>query len=449
MTHTALAGLTAALDVLRAVPRAAASYGSAVDGDLVEITRLAGEVSRLARVHAALAAGVIADRSRPELGAEGLARRAGARTPEELLTTTMGVTGRDAVTTLRVGRLTREAGPFAELAEGLADGSLSTDAADAIRGGLGDPEGVDGDLLVVAVGALRDAARELDPDRLRKRAREVRDEIDVEGVGDREALLRGRRSLRRIDLRDGMKRLIWDYDPETAGIVDEVYDRATSPRRGGPRFVDPEQAERASRIADDPRTVEQLASDAFAELLRQAASADPDVLVGGGAPGVRIVVPSAALETGHGYGVVEGSHESVSLATVERVACTSGVERVTVDGVGRVLDLGRTRRLFSARQRAALAVRDGGCLWTDCDRPPSWAEAHHIDHWSRGGRTDLDRGVLLCRHHHLRLHNEGWAIRIRAGRYWLEPPPGSTRPGALLVSKSPVVRQLVAAQAVG
>ena len=246
-----------------------------------------------------------------------------------------------------------------------------------------------------------------------------------------------------------MKRLIWDYDPETAGIVDEVYDRATSPRGGGPRFVDAEQSERAARIAHDPRTREQLASDAFAELLRQAASADPDVLVGSGTPGVRILVDEQALATGRGYGVVEGSAESVSLATVERVACTSGVETVTLDAHNRVLDLGRSRRLYSAPQRAALAVRDGGCLWTGCERPPSWCEAHHLDHWSRGGRTDLDRGVLLCRHHHLRLHNEGWSIDRRAGLYWLEPPPGSRQVGAMLDTKSRAAREFRARRAGG
>jgi len=442
MTLPALAGLTAALDVLREAPRA--GYASASDVELVEVTRLVAEVSRLSNAHLALATGVISERSRPELGSSGLARREGARTVEELLTTTMKVTGRDAATAVRVGRLTREPGAFAGLARGLEAGSISTEAVDAIRGGLGDPGDLDESVLTVAVDALRDAARDLDPDRLRKRAREVRDELDAEGVGDREAVLRGRRALRRVDLRDGMKRLIWDYDPETAGIVDEIYDRATSPRRGGPRFVDPEQVERASKIADDPRTVEQLASDAFAELLRQAASADPEVLVGSGAPGVRIIVSDESLATGQGYGVIEGTGESVSLATVERVACSYGADLVALDAFGTVLDHGRERRLFSRRQRDALAVRDGGCLWPRCERPPSWCEAHHIDHWSRGGRTDLDRGVLLCKHHHLRLHNEGWSIVLRAGRYWLEPPPNSRHVGAMLVTKSRAVREHLA-----
>jgi hypothetical protein len=142
--------------------------------------------------------------------------------------------------------------------------------------------------------------------------------------------------------------------------------------------------------------------------------------------------------------VIEGSDEAVGIRTVERLACANGIQPIVVDAHGRTLDLGREQRLFSRRQRIALAVRDGGCLWNNCERPPSWTEAHHIDHWQNGGRTDLDRGVLLCKHHHLRLHNERWSIHLRAGRYWLEPPPGSGKPGALLVTKSRAMREHLA-----
>jgi len=451
MTLSSLSGLDAALLLLRDVPRRSEEYEAADDADLVAVTRLVAELSRIAAAHGVLAAGQIAHRSRPELGGQGLARREGSRTVEELLTTTMGVTGREAAAVVRVGRLSQETGPFESVAAGLVDGTVSVQAADAIRTGLGGAESLDPGLLSRAAELLCGEAQRLDPDRLRKRAREVRDELDAAGIADRESALRARRSLRRIDLRDGMKRIIWDYDPESAGVIDEVYDRATSPRRGGPRFVDPQQAERAASIERDDRSTEQLASDAFTELLRQAASVDPGVLVGKGAPAVRVIVSAESLESGAGHGVIEGSGESVSLATVERLACANGTRKVLVDSLGRVLDLGREQRLYSANQRIALAVRDGGCLWPGCDRPPSWTEAHHIDHWARdGGRTDLDRGVLLCRHHHLRLHNEGWQVTLRAGRYRLQPPPGPGpgpgRAAVMLETKSRAMREHLAAR---
>ena len=95
------------------------------------------------------------------------------------------------------------------------------------------------------------------------------------------------------------------------------------------------------------------------------------------------------------------------------------------DDDGACLDLGREERLFTAKQKAVLAIRDGGCLDPDCTRPPSWTEAHHIDHWQRDdGRTDIADGILLCRRDHLRYHNEGWEVRRRGPTYWLIPPPG-------------------------
>lgn len=430
MTLDLLDALAEARAALARVAVRRDDLGAAASSELLSVVRVAGELRRVADTALSAAGG--------ELDRRSAARESGARTTEELLQSHTGLTGREAATAVRVGRLAQadELGPVAVR---MLDGAISVAEADAIRSGL-----LGADVLAEAAELLCDEAPALGPDRLFKRARELRDELDEAGVADREAVLRGRRSLTRIDLRDGMKRLIWDYDPETAGVVDEVYDRATSPRRGGPRFVDAEEAARARRVADDPRSTAQLASDAFAELLRQGAAADTGTLLGHGIPAVRVIVSAEDLERRAGHGVVEGSHEALSITTVERLACAFGVQPVSVDGSGRVLDLGREQRLFSSRQRVALAVRDGGCLWPSCERPPSWTEAHHIDPWSEGGRTDLDRGVLLCRWHHLLLHNDGWAVRMRAGRYWLEPPPGSGREGALLESKSRALREHLA-----
>src|SRR5690606_11411752 len=74
----------------------------------------------------------------------------------------------------------------------------------------------------------------------------------------------------------------------------------------------------------------------------------------------------------------------------------------------------------------ALAIRDGGCRWRGCDRPASYGEAHHIDEWHADrGRTDIDRGILLCRHHHMQLHHGGWRITGEGkGEFLLHPPGG-------------------------
>ena len=79
-------------------------------------------------------------------------------------------------------------------------------------------------------------------------------------------------------------------------------------------------------------------------------------------------------------------------------------------------------RLYSKKQKTALAARDGGCMWPGCDRPPSWTEAHHVDHHHKGGKTTIENGILLCRFHHLLLHNNHWNITRDLFGWWLVPP---------------------------
>ena len=436
---------TALLDALRgarALVRDAPVEGwsAASDARLRELIAEVAELRQAVERHTVLGAGEVGRRSRPELGLGGFAQRAGHRTAEEFLRVRTGITGRDAATATRVGALATSSGT---LGSALRDGRVTVATADAIHTGLGSPsDAVPSEVLEQAAARLCEAASDLDPDRLQRHAREMRDELDEAGIADREAQRRAARSLRLTRLPDGMTRIVWLLDPESAAIVTTVYDRATSPRRGGPRFVNPEARQKAMRIADDVRSTEQLASDAFTELLRQGAARDRDVLVGGDEPAVRVLIPAAALANGEGHGILEAG-AAVGMPTVLRLACAGGVLPVVIDPAGQVLDLGRTRRLYTRRQRQALAVRDGGCRWPGCERPPSWTEAHHIRPWNQGGATDLDNGVLLCRHHHLRLHDEGWSIARRAGRYWLEPPPGSPHTGALLETKSRAVRELL------
>jgi len=117
---------------------------------------------------------------------------------------------------------------------------------------------------------------------------------------------------------------------------------------------------------------------------------------------------------------------------VEKLLCDAGAVTIDQDPLGRPLDVGRERRLFTRKQRIAIAARDGGCLWPSCIAPISQCEMHHVDHWWQDhGRTDVDDGVPLCRNCHLRLHNQGWRItRTRDPHsglddYWLHPPPAA------------------------
>ncbi|MGI9085378.1 MAG: HNH endonuclease [Aeromicrobium sp.] len=66
-----------------------------------------------------------------------------------------------------------------------------------------------------------------------------------------------------------------------------------------------------------------------------------------------------------------------------------------------MLNVGRTSRLATGRQRRAIITRqDGVCAAPGCRN--THLEIHHAIWWSHGGRTDLDNMIGLCvRCHHL------------------------------------------------
>ncbi len=436
--------MTAARDALALVPREPGSYRHLDDGALLDLTRLAADEVRWAQLHVSLLAGEIARRSALDLGSDGLAQRTGHRTPEELVRVTTGTRSADARTAVRIGSglsatvdetgAPRDGGITA-LSTAVLEGRLSVAVADAVSTGLGSPS------TAVSTAALDDAAAQLlprieglDADRAAREARAVRDQLDVEGVAEREEARREQRSFRIGRRADGMGYAHWVLDPETFAVVSEVYDRVTSPKRALPSFTGDDDAPEPPADPDDERTLPQRASDMMAELLRQGVAADTSQLLGDGPVGVRVLVTASALDERVGRGYLEGLPDAVSIATVERHACSAGTVALTVDGsadnAGQPLNLGRERRLFSRAQRLALAARDGGCRWPGCERPPSWCEAHHIEHWQRDqGRTDVADGLLLCRHHHLLAHNNGWEIERDGPRYLLIPPEGESGRG--------------------
>ena len=83
-----------------------------------------------------------------------------------------------------------------------------------------------------------------------------------------------------------------------------------------------------------------------------------------------------------------------------------------VTSAGVPLQLGRTRRIATVGQTAALIARDKGCSFPGCDTAPEWCERHHVIPWADGGATDLDNLTLLCRYHHHNFHSRGWDCSI-------------------------------------
>ena len=418
--------LTAIADVSIAfAPPPVAALG---DRELMDALGDLGEIKRRADAVASVISAELKNRSRPELGHAGLAQSLGVRTPEKLVQRLTGVSAREAVALVKVGELTAppsiDSSPdlpswLGPVGDAVRSGSLTIEAADVIRTGLGSPqEGVPAEALAQAAATLVMLATSLTVEQLAVHARHARDELDEAGIADRATALRKRRYLHLSPQSDGMTRISGLLDPESAAIVTGAYDGATSPRRGGPRFVDSEQLARAEALETDPRTVEQIALDSFVELIRIGSAVEPGRILPTHRPEVVVRVTLRDLERRAGSGRFDGQTSPVGIPAVERQICDTGIIPILFDG-NRVVDVGVPQRLFTRRQRLALAERDGGCRFPGCERPPSWTEAHHITQWAKGGPTSIDNGILLCRHHHLLVHDHGWIIRR-------DPDPGSS-----------------------
>jgi hypothetical protein len=108
-----------------------------------------------------------------------------------------------------------------------------------------------------------------------------------------------------------------------------------------------------------------------------------------------------------------GTRISPSLA--RKLACQAGVIPVVLGGRSQVVDIGRRARFHTKAQRIALAVQHGGCYVEGCDRPSAWCQAHHLDPWSEGGGTSVERGALLCERHHTLAHHPDYHLTHLSG----------------------------------
>lgn len=446
------------------------------DDRLLELATVIAAHERAFGLVKAQHAAQVARRSRREFGHSGLAARNGFASPQKFLQHVGNVTAREAGQLISLGSALGEAEAARELLDSgitevggapvelpwdapitgaLASGLLSVAGADALRRGLGDPtEAISGRMLAELAERLIRECSELSPDRLLKAARVERELLDLDGIQAREQELYERGGVKLFPQTDGMWRLTGQIDPESAAILNTALDPFTSPRRGGPRFTRTEDIARAQAIIDDPRTTERLALDGLLELVKRGSAADPAAMQPAMRALVKIVstvdTAEADINAGDpasdtGFGVIESNGELVSTASVQRALCDGDSVHVTLDSHGKPLDLGRTSRLFDRRQREALAVRDGGCLWPGCDRPPAFTEAHHTKQWKRDrGKTNIADGILLCRFHHLQLHNNHWEIARRKTDYWLTPPRSvdPAQKPTLLKSKSTLIEHL-------
>lgn len=119
-------------------------------------------------------------------------------------------------------------------------------------------------------------------------------------------------------------------------------------------------------------------------------------------PHVHITLDLDALTTGLGRIGVLGStpEQQITASEARRLACDAHLIPIVLGGESRPLDVGRDERVVPKGMRAALTLRDRGCVFPHCAATPQVCEAHHIVPWWDGGVTSLANAMLLCPHHH-------------------------------------------------
>ncbi len=373
-----------------------------------------------------LLAGLLAVRNQTEallvdvlaVGAD-VADLTAARTPAAWV----AVEGRDDRAALgRLQRLADTAVLHPAVSRAMRDGAVNPRQGEVIVAAV-DALGADVAPIVRAQAEewLIGQAAEFGPAELRQLGRRVLEVIDPEACDDAERKrledeLSAARRATRLSLRpmgEGATRISGVIPDAVAARLKTYLDAFSSPRHdavaaggsGDPSaYVDPATGRRlpAARVL----------GEAFGDFLE---AADPArmPLHGGTATQVIVTIEWDKLLAGVGVGLAEG--EPIPVSEVRRLACQAGVLPAVLGGHGEVLDLGRSRRLFTTAQRKALMLRYPVCAAEGCDCPASWCEAHHLEPWSKGGRTDLADGVLLCPRHHRAIHDGRYAVTALPG----------------------------------
>ncbi len=118
---------------------------------------------------------------------------------------------------------------------------------------------------------------------------------------------------------------------------------------------------------------------------------------------------------------------AISPAAAQLISCLATVSWMLHDHLGSLIDVGRRHRTPPPALRRAVRDRDRyRCQYPGCDSRRT--DIHHIQHWSKGGKTRLSNLILLCRAHHVIIHDSGYLITAAAGGFTFTTPGGEAIP---------------------
>jgi hypothetical protein len=249
---------------------------------------------------------------------------------------------------------------------------------------------------------------------------------------------------------DGMLVLRARLDPVAGAVLERALEAATqalyekartkvddAAGAGEPAGAAGAHPGRRDTAADDLGPGQRRA-DALVLLAESALAGGLDPGTAGDRYQVIVHVDEAVLADPAEQGVSALSNaQHVSAETSRRVACDAAKVVMTHATDGSVLDVGRKTRTVSPALRRALTDRDGGCRFPGCNALR--CDAHHLKHWADGGDTSLDNTILLCRHHHRLVHEEGFQLRrLPEGKVEFRNPHGLLVPYAPAQPREPI-----------
>ena len=379
------------------------------DGQLIRLVEDAEAAERQVGAVKLAAAAEVARRSQAD-DPDSLARRLGFKTAAAALAGMTGSSGKEA------HKLVAEAADLAGLPgveQAVLDGRIGREAAAAISGELkkAAPTADAGELdlaqlelveLAVAAGA----------DEVKAKAAETAAVLTIEVVEHQAAKAMRERYLRVGPVIDGSARVSGLLPAGHAAVITGVLDGLRNPK--GIKRVSFAPADELSPA--DGRTRGQADADHLRDVFALAARSVEVPDIAGDHPAVWLSTTATELEAGVGLAFYAGTAEPVPAQEAVQAACAGGIQAVIFDDQGAVLNLGRSVRGFTRRQRRAITLRDGGtCLIPGCSVPAQWCEVHHVISYKDGGLTDIGNGVNLCWFHHHDIDSGPWQIRMRGG----------------------------------
>lgn len=113
---------------------------------------------------------------------------------------------------------------------------------------------------------------------------------------------------------------------------------------------------------------------------------------------------------------------------IERELAEEGLVML-VDRVHGPVDLHRTQRLASEKQRIMAIGEQPTCAWDNCLCGADYAQIHHITEWRNGGETNPENLTPLCEYHNAinGLPGRGRIVRENGRIKWQPPGPRDPR----------------------